>query len=247
MRAKKAEYTIIKLSVIVACLIISVGLAQRYVGPNLGNGKTAVPPVTSIGQGATTSQGTVSSGSTSGQASTPGTVVAIGDSYTYGYPYGPDSSWVKAAGQSLGAEFINKGKTSQSSADLLARFQQDVLSLSPQKVIILVGTGDALRGVPLNTYQNNVEQMVTEAKAKNIVPILGLPLPYPDVNARQLVPAYRIWLTSYAGSQNLKVIDFNPVVLDDNGNWLKADSDDGKYPNKAGYQAMAQAVTQALR
>ncbi len=249
MRTKKVEYTIIKLSIIAACLIIGVGLAQRYIGAQNGSPKPAIPPVTATSPGAGTTPGTVSPGGpqNSGQASTAGTVVAIGDSYTYGYPFGPDASWVKEAGQTLGVKFINKGKTSQSSADVLARFQQDVLDLSPQKVIILVGTGDALRGVSLTTYQNNIGQMVTEAKSKNIVPILGLPLPYPDNNAKQLISSYRTWLTGYAQSENLKVIDFNPVVLDDNLNWLKADSDDGKYPNKLGYAAMAQVVIQALQ
>jgi len=246
----KIELTIIKISIIAACLIIGAGVLQRLVedkGAPKTQPKSTTLNVNLQNQAAAPSPATPAGVDNTQKPKPKGKVVAIGDSYTYGYPYGIENSWVKLAAQGLGREFINKGKTSQTSADLLARFNGDVLDLEPETVVILVGTGDALRGVSLETYQKNIQEMVKLARSKNITPVLGLPLYLPDPNIKKLITAYRGWLTTYAQGENIKLIDFNPQLVDEKGDLRKGYTDDGKYPNKEGYALMAQVVDKVFR
>ncbi len=73
-----------------------------------------------------------------------GVTVALGDSLTYGYPYSPGSSWVSLAAKKLGITIYNRGINGDTSLDMLARLEPDVLSLHPDIVIILAGSNDAL-------------------------------------------------------------------------------------------------------
>ncbi|MDA8443355.1 MAG: GDSL-type esterase/lipase family protein [Peptococcaceae bacterium] len=240
MRARKTEHTIFKVSVVAACLIIGSGLVGRMVSAG-----TYAAPVNSTAQTTSTAQTMATTATSIVEAiPTQGSVVAIGDSFTYGYPYGPSSAWVGIAGQDLKRDFINAGKTGQTSTDLLARFNNDVVKLKPSAVIITVGTGDALRNVPLSDYQTNMQELITQAKLNNIVPVVGLPLAYPDTAATQLINDYRAWLTAYAPTVGVKVIDFNQVLYNSAGQFNHNLSNDGRYPDKQGYQAMALAVEQ---
>lgn len=238
MQAKKIEYSIIKISVILAVIIIGAGLVNNLSGSSATSGTSSA---------ATTTAGTIQK--TTAQTVQPlpsGKVIAIGDSFTFGYPYSVDSSWVKIAGQDLGRDFVNAGAVSQSSADIVARFNTDVIQHAPSVVLIFVGTGDGLRGVPLATYQSNIEQMVQTAQAAQITPVLVLPVPYPDSAAMTLINSYRQWLTTYAQQQNLRVIDFSSQLYNGQGALQQQYTNDGKYPNHKGYQEMAKVVEQAF-
>ncbi|HZW84031.1 MAG TPA: GDSL-type esterase/lipase family protein [Candidatus Deferrimicrobium sp.] len=247
MRAKNIELSIIKISIVCACLVVGAGTIQRILETR------AEPTSNNVVQSSVTTPATATTQTTNTAipttpVSTPlGKVIAIGDSYTFGYPYGLDYSWVNLAAKDLKRELINKAKTSQTSADLLKRFQSDVIDGKPDAVIILIGTGDAIRGVSLETYQKNLQDMVKAAKDKNISTIIGLPLPYPDANATKLIADYRTWLTSFAQTEKLKVVDFNPDLVEDGGGIRKGLTDDGKYPNKQGYTTMAQTIEKALK
>lgn len=248
MRSRNVEFAVIKISIIISCLIIGGGLAQKYLldknTPSTLK-ETSIPSTTK--DTATTTPIVIKITTTTPQSASPivqskGKVVAIGDSYTYGYPLGVDSSWVKASGVALEREFVNKGMTSQTSGSLLNRFKADVLDLKPECVIILSGTGDALQGVPLSTFQRNMQEIVRQTKEKNIEPIIGLPLLYPGQNYQKLINSYRDWLVVFAQTEGLKVINFNPDLYDANGVFKQGMSDDGRYPNKHGYDVMSQIV-----
>jgi acyl-CoA thioesterase I len=246
MRAKKIELSIIKISIVCACLVVGAGTIQRMLETR------AEPTSNNVVQSSVTTPATATTQTTNTANPNPttpvvtpaGKVIAIGDSYTFGYPYGLDYSWVSLAAKDLKRELINKAKTTQTSGDLLKRFQSDVIDEKPDSVIILIGTGDAIRGVSLETYQKNLQDMVKLAKEKNISTIIGLPLPYP--NAAKLIGDYRAWLTSFAQTEKLKVVDFNPDLVENGGGIRKGLTDDGKYPNKQGYTVMAQTVEKAL-
>jgi len=244
LQSRNIEFAVIRISILIAFLIIGIGVALRLLENNQSSPQ--VQGGSPVSQASGSDKGAKPETSKQPEESHPpllkGKVVAIGDSYTYGYPYGMEASWVKAAGDNLGQEFINKGKQSQTSADLLARFKADVLSTSPQTVIILAGAGDALRGVSLPSYQRNIQEMVGLARTQNITIILGLPVSSADPNVRKLGGSYRDWLSGYAQAEKLTLIDFDAVLFDEKGNYKAGNSDDGKYPSRQGYQSMAQAV-----
>ena len=175
--------------------------------------------------------------------------VAIGDSFTYGYPGGPEQSWTRALEERLQAPVLNKGKVRQTAKDLLSRFDQDVVAEKPGRVIIFVGTGDALQGVKLEDYQTNVKAMVEKAKSNHIVPIIALPLPYPGSkqSVQQAIRDMREWELNFAQGEQILTLDFASVLFDGEGKIIKDLFADDNYPNEKGYKEMANYAARVLK
>ncbi|MDA8227300.1 MAG: SGNH/GDSL hydrolase family protein [Desulfitobacterium hafniense] len=172
-------------------------------------------------------------------------IVALGDSFTYGYPEGPEKSWPEKLAKGLQVTVVNKGKSYQTARDLLSRFDQDVIAEQPGRVIIFIGTGDALQGVSLKDYQSNIQAMIDKSRSNHITPILALPLPYPNV--QKSIKEMREWLLGYAQSQQILTLDFATVLMDQENKYLPGLSKDGKYPTEKGYQVMAEYAIRVLK
>jgi len=172
-------------------------------------------------------------------------IVCLGDSFTYGYPGEPKDSWPERIAGILKIEVINAGKVYQNAEDLLVRFDQDVVDAEPGRVVIFAGVGDALREKPLEEYQKYIKALVEKAEANHIKPVLALPIPYPGTDERY--QAYREWEITYAQEKSILVLDFKDVLFDSDGKILRKYSDDGKYPNKDGYQAMGDYAARVLQ
>lgn len=172
-------------------------------------------------------------------------IVTLGDSFTYGYPGKPEKSWPQVLAKTLQITVINKGKTYQTAQDLLSRFEADVLSEKPGRVIIFSGNGDALQGIPLETFQKQIQAMVEKSEGNHIIPVLALPVPYPG--AQQPIKELREWELSYAQGKKLLVLDFASVLMNAEGKYLEGFSAEGKYPTEKGYQAMGEYAARVLK
>ena len=53
-------------------------------------------------------------------------IVCIGDSITYGFPYGEEASWTRLLAEATGHLIINKGINGNTTGDMLNRFSRDV-------------------------------------------------------------------------------------------------------------------------
>ena len=60
------------------------------------------------------------------------------------------------------AEIINKGIGGNTSANMLARFDQDVASQSPDVVWLIAGTNDYYQGVSVADFTNNMSQLIAK-------------------------------------------------------------------------------------
>lgn len=170
-------------------------------------------------------------------------VVAIGDSVTYGYPYTPRESWVQLASQRLGMTIVNRGEPGEITAEMLARFYPDVVSLNPSHVIILGGTNDAFSNIPASSLRNNIYKMTEQAKAAGIIPIIGLPIPVNDELSEVRLKSYRDWMREFAYGQGYQILDFYAALVDEVSGFIKVGyHDDGVHPNRKGYQAMSDIV-----
>lgn len=172
----------------------------------------------------------------------PGRVVFLGDSITAFWPletYFP------------GKPFVNRGIESQTSSQMLLRFQQDVIELHPAAVVIHAGTNDiAGNGGPveLEDTQRILRSMVELAEAHGVRPFLATALPVNHAlssNARrrspQRIAALNQWIRNYCRSQ-CTVVDYYSRLADPSGS-LPADlSADGVHPNQLGYRAMADMI-----
>ncbi len=175
----------------------------------------------------------------------PATIVAVGDSLTYGYPYTPEYSWVRIAGERLGATIVNKGICGETTDDMKRRFAIDVIALHPDYVIISGGANDAFLHIAAPLVAGNIAAMAAAAGAGGTRPLIGLPPPinYPEEN---LLAAYRALLRSYAADNALPVLDFCAVLADSSGRLRPGLHTDGIHPNEDGYALMAAAAAAAL-
>jgi len=172
-------------------------------------------------------------------------IVALGDSFTSGYPLDVAHSWTQRLADVLQVPVVNKGKARQTAKDLLSRFDTDVVAEKPGRVIIFAGIGDAIQGVPVKEVQTNIMAIVEKAKANHIIPVLALPIGYPGV--QQNIKETRDWELSYAQKENILTLDFSSVLLDASGKYLNGLSPDGKYPNAKGYETMGDYAARVLK
>ena len=235
MRTYRLEIRVLQIAVLVTMVVMVFGMV------NIWRGASEIPPIDDIVQDGTTP------GVDEPADETPVNtkIVCLGDSFTYGYPGEPKDSWPQRVADVLQIEVINAGKVHQNASDLLQRFEQDVVLNDPGRVIIFAGVGDALREITLEEYQNNIMALVEKAESKHIKPILALPVPFPGT--KSLNEAYREWELAYAKEKNIEILDFQVVLFDSEGKIITKYSSDGRYPNKAGYQAIGDYVARVLQ
>ncbi len=175
-------------------------------------------------------------------------VVFMGDSITENWGYAKDSIFQNP-------NYINRGISGQNTAQMVLRFNQDVIALNPKTVVILGGTNDiaGTHGDYTNLQiQENIDKMCQMARAKNINIILAKILPAAHYNWKPKVkPVPRIneinaWIENYAKANNYPLIDYySPMV--DNQNGLKPEyAIDGVHPNENGYEIMKKVALEVL-
>lgn len=235
MRIYRLEIRIIQLSILLTVIVMVFGIVSNW------QGKTSEPVPANAGAQVEKEGDAVIDGK-SDPSNTR--IVCLGDSFTVGWPGQLKDSWPQKVAETLKVEVINSGKTFQNTSDLLTRFDTDVVAHNPGRVIIFAGVGDALRGKTLAEYQTNIMALIEKAKANHIKPILALPIPYPDTD--ELYNEYRKWEEGFAAENKIFVLDFKSVLFDSEGKILKKYSDDGRYPNNNGYQAMGEYAARIL-
>lgn len=127
-------------------------------------------------------------------------------------------------------EVVNAGISGHKSTDMLARFQRDVLDKKPDLVTISVGVndvwhgfyggyprGDGPRGIPLDAYRRNVEEMVRLARAAGVrVVMLSTTVIYEDLsspeNARLV--GYNRALREIAARNGARFVDYQRPFRD---------------------------------
>jgi len=170
-------------------------------------------------------------------------IVCLGDSLTWGFPYGPMHSWVHLVGERYRLNLINHGINGNCTEDMLNRFERDVVSAKPTHVIIMGGTNDILMRESFPRITLNLEQIVEKSLKWHIQPIIGLPIPLGWKEPEVRLARIRNWITTYATQKNLKVIDFTQGFYR-----ITAQGErelrwelmlDGSHPSVEGYVSMA--------
>lgn len=162
-----------------------------------------------------------------------------------------------------GKGYINRGIGGQTTPQMLIRFRQDVIDLSPKIVVILAGTND----IAGNTGPMTVEQIEANyaslaelARQHSIRVIFSSVTPIHNyVAQRQTMFLQRSpdkilelnqWLRKYCEQNKLIYLDYYSAMVDSHGMMKEDLADDGLHPNDAGYRVMAplaeSAITRAL-
>jgi len=179
-------------------------------------------------------------------------VVFVGDSIT--------EHWVQYRRQFfLDNRYVASGVPGQTSAQILARFQKDAVSLRPQAVLIIAGSADVGdMGGPVTDQQiiDNLQAMVELARAEKIKVVVGSLPPAngfgfnPKVKPQKRIMALNDKIKTWAAEQGVVYADFWSAIALPDGGTNPADFEDQQHPSAAGYGVMepiAQAaITQAL-
>lgn len=170
-------------------------------------------------------------------------IVCLGDSITYGFPWGPSVSWVDMLGQALSCEVINKGINGNTTGEMLNRFDRAVLRYNPTHLIIMGGINDIVLGESFDRIVWNLREMAEKAATAGIKVIFGIPTAVDDNYWEKLIIRLRQWVRDYAREQGHAIIDFSAAFFDENG-ILKRDLllADGAHPDISGYQAMFKQI-----
>jgi len=166
-------------------------------------------------------------------------VVCLGDSITYGFPYGPQVSWTQMLAEEIGGQVINRGINGNTTSQMLDRFDHAVLRHQPTHVIIMGGINDIVWRDSFDRITLNLRTMAEKARENNIKVIFGQPTVVDEPEIERLTARIRAWISEYAQANQIPVIPFDRAFIDANNKiidqYLAAD---GAHPTKAGYQAM---------
>ncbi|MDD4802233.1 MAG: GDSL-type esterase/lipase family protein [Syntrophomonas sp.] len=166
-------------------------------------------------------------------------VVCLGDSITWGFPYGPEYSWVKMLADVLKGEVINQGINGNTTSDMLARFNRAVINAKPTHVIIMGGANDVICQESFEQIVFNIQSMTEKALENGIKVIMGTPPPIDEPEPERRLKRIREWIINHARMKHLAIIDFAAAFFDSSGNirleYLLAD---GAHPSSKGYQAL---------
>lgn len=202
-----------------------------------------------------------------GAGSTRSSVVGMGNSITASSPYykstttppTPDQdgySWPAYVRNKLGRTVLNKGIGGQTSAEMLARFDTDVVANKPTHCVIECGINDAVQQEKLQTLaqtQANVIAMVNKCRLNGIVPILMVPTPTRASALSESMHAgidqIRAWQYSYATSEKITIVDaYNLFIHATSGQIITSlFSPDCLHPNADGYIRLGQEVLRVLQ
>jgi lysophospholipase L1-like esterase len=170
-------------------------------------------------------------------------VVFMGDSITQGWSrYG-----VPPEKPVAGVVWVNRGISGQTTPQMVLRFQQDVIHLKPNVVVIFAGTNDVAGNTgdmtPEQT-EDNLTSMAELAHANGIQVVLCSILPafdFPWKPGREPSPkiiALNRWIKGYAAEHEYVYVDFYSAMVDARGGLPANLSIDGVHPTPAGYAVM---------
>ncbi|MDW5290772.1 GDSL-type esterase/lipase family protein [Formosa sp. PL04] len=176
-------------------------------------------------------------------------VVFIGNSIT--------DNWTRDHGVFFeeNPNYVNRGISGQTSAQMLLRFKPDVIELQPKVVIISAGTNDIAgnRGeISIDRIAANIFSMAELAKANNIKVILASVLPATSYSwSASIEPADKIIelntrIKAYAEAHNILYLDYYTPMVNEEKGLIKELGRDTVHPNVEGYLIMEPMVNDAI-
>jgi len=148
-------------------------------------------------------------------------------------------------------QYLNRGITRQTTAQMLVRFRQDVIALKPKVVVIQAGTNDiaSVMGPSTEgTMADHFLSMLDLAKAHRIKVVLASVTPVCDCGSKQTArrpPGKIIGLNGWLKRQSAVYLDYYSVLAE--GRLMRRElTADGFFPNREGYAKMAPLAERAI-
>jgi lysophospholipase L1-like esterase len=167
-------------------------------------------------------------------------VVFLGDSITQGWGDGMGGSFP-------GVKLANRGISGDTTRGVLIRLQEDVLSLHPSAVVILIGTNDLEEQADPETTAANLRLILAELKKHNAkMPIILCQVfPSSDTKKRpadKIKKINQLYAAAVKGDSQITLLETWPLFADSRGDAIKEEFPDLLHPNQAGYAKWAAAL-----
>jgi len=165
------------------------------------------------------------------------TILAFGDSLTYGTGTSRDNAYPAVLEKMTGLKVVNAGIPGEISAAGLTRLPALLREHHPDLIIICHGGNDILRHMNLNQTHNNIQKMITLAQANNTqIILIG-------------VPEFGLFLDTLPLYSDLAESNHIPIAEDILGDILAKNTlkSDQIHPNAQGYQILAKRIASLLK
>ena len=169
---------------------------------------------------------------------TQDTILAFGDSLTYGYNAPPTQSYPAVLSKLTGLKIINAGIPAENSEDGVRRLPQLLENSSIKLMILCFGGNDIIQGLPMKNLKTNLKTMIYMAKEKNINVLL---ISVPNLNLFGLSPLGLY--EEVADEENVPLLSGMLADIISKPS-LKSDQ---IHPNTLGYKQMAEKIYESLK
>ena len=173
-----------------------------------------------------------------------GALVFLGDSITQG--------WGDDLGNAFpGVKVANRGISGDTTRGVLIRLKQDVLSLKPAGVVLLIGTNDLEENADPEIIAGNLKLMLAALKDHNSNMPIVLCQVFPSSESKQR-PAAKIkkvnelYAAAVKGDAQVTLIETHTLFADAQGDAKKDEFPDLLHPNREGYAKWASAIRPVL-
>jgi len=173
-----------------------------------------------------------------------GALVFLGDSITQG--------WGDNMGNSFpGIKVANRGISGDTTRGVLIRMKEDVLSLNPKGVVILIGTNDLEEKASPEVIAGNLKLIIAELKKHNAKMPIILCNTFPSSASKrrpadQIKKINQLYFAAVKGDPQITVLDTWLLFADAKGDAKKPEFPDLLHPNKLGYAKWAAALRPLL-
>ncbi len=167
-------------------------------------------------------------------------LVFLGDSITQG--------WGPQMGQAFkGVKVANRGISGDTTRGMLIRLKEDVLSLNPQGVVLLMGTNDLEEKASPKTIASNFKLIIKELKRHNskMPIILNLVMPSSASKKRsadKIKEVNRLYSDVVRGDSQITIVDTWTLFANEQGDARKKEFPDLLHPNRLGYSMWAKSL-----
>lgn len=150
---------------------------------------------------------------------------------------------------------LNRGKSGQVTAQMLARFDKDVIDNNPQTVVICCGTNDIAQNkgyIPNRLIMKNIKQMTRKAEKAGIRVVLCTILPAaryhwrPEIAPVEPIRDMNRRIQRFARCKNRGFVDLYTPLAAPDGSLPPHLSNDGVHPNSHCYSIMEPLVLKSL-
>jgi len=173
-----------------------------------------------------------------------GALVFLGDSITQG--------WGDTMGGSFpGVKVANRGISGDTTRGVLIRLREDVLSLNPSGVVLLIGTNDLEEKATPEVIADNLKLIIAGLKkhSADMPIILCNVMPSSAAKKRpadQIEKINQLYFAAVKGDAQVTMLDTWLLFANDKGDAKKPEFPDLLHPNKTGYAKWAAALRPLL-